>query len=301
MNKSYCLEVSHRIYYSNEEPIPIAEIASSLLALERTLQRLPRVLTQVTSVPIQGLEIYVQEIQSGSLLEDIVLKIFFKDQAELDAFLGKIREKLGEHKVARNVLIGALILSIIGYGLYLAANTAGSKQAANTINVNNNVIINIGAEQAQMEPEQLAKIIESAISDKKANAKDAIEIVKPAKRDPTASITLEDQTVLALPKEVIQTAPSSLEIDDTPTEREYKDVDLSIRATNLDSNHQGWAALIPRLNDRRVKLVLADGVDPKKVAGKFTVRADVIVHSKPQGKKKEILPYQITLLRLVTE
>ncbi|OQS34301.1 hypothetical protein B0T40_15780 [Chromobacterium haemolyticum] len=227
------------------------------------------------------------------------MKIFFKDQQELDAFLGKIREKLGTNKVARNTLIGALILSIIGYGLYLGATATGSSKAATTINVHNNVIINIGAEQANMAPEQLAKIIESAVTDKKANAKDAIEFVRPAKRDASATITVEDQALLVMPKEVIQQSPSSLEIEEHPVEQEHKDVDLNIRATNLDSQSQGWAALIPGLIDKRIKLVLADGVDPKQVAGKFRIRANVLVHSKPQGKKKEMQPYQITLLALV--
>ncbi|WP_141113224.1 hypothetical protein [Chromobacterium haemolyticum] len=299
MNSAFCLEVSHRVYYSNEGPVPIPEIASSLLALERILHRLPRVLSEVTSVPVQGLEVYIEDIKAGSLLEDVALKIFFKDQQELDAFLGKIREKLGTNKVARNTLIGALILSIIGYGLYLGATATGSSKAATTINVHNNVIINIGAEQANMAPEQLAKIIESAVTDKKANAKDAIEFVRPAKRDASATITVEDQALLVMPKEVIQQSPSSLEIEEHPVEQEHKDVDLNIRATNLDSQSQGWAALIPGLIDKRIKLVLADGVDPKQVAGKFRIRANVLVHSKPQGKKKEMQPYQITLLALV--
>jgi len=74
---------------------------------------------------------------------------------------------------------------------------------------------------------------------------------------------------------------------------------LQVRATNLDSQKSGWAGIIPALVTRRLKLVLGEGVDPKKVAGKFTVRSDVIVHSQPQGAKGEIKPYQITLVRLV--
>lgn len=37
------LELSHSLYYSNREPVPVAEIAASLLALERILLRSPRI------------------------------------------------------------------------------------------------------------------------------------------------------------------------------------------------------------------------------------------------------------------
>lgn len=300
MNHGYCLEVSHRVYYSTQEPVPIAEIASSLLALERIIHRLPRVLSAVTSVPIQHMEVYVDEIHSGSLEENILLKLFFANEQELEAFLTKIREGLKKRKVTRNVLIGVIFAALVGYGLYKASQAVGNSQAAQAVNVNNNVIINIGAKESGMTPEQLVKIVEAAVSDKKANAKDAIAFVKPAKSDSTATITIGDQkSLVTLTNDAIQKSPSSLDADAEPTEQQLLDVDLDVRATNLDSQQSGWAGLIPGLIDRRVKLVLADGVDPKDVAGKFKIRADVLVHSKPQGRKKVMTPYQITILQVV--
>lgn len=296
---NFVLEIAHRVHYSNRDPVPIAEIASSLLALERILLRSQTLFSLVTRVPIVGAEIFVDDILTGSLTEDVVIKLFFKDQAGLDAFLLKINEELGKHKVTRNILIGALILSLVGAGLYGAAKALGAGDAAKAINVNNNVIINIGAEQSGLSPDQLEKIVLAAISDKKANAKDAIDFVKPAKRDPEATISLEDSAVLSIPKNVIEKSPSSLVAKDEPSEQFVPDVDLQVRATNLDSHKAGWAGIIPLLVDRRVKLVLGDGVDPKQVAGKFTVRADVIVHSRPQGAKRQIGIYQITLVRLI--
>lgn len=299
--KEFVLEIAHRVHYSNREPIPIAEIASSLLALERLLLRTPRVFSMVTSVPIERAEVFVEEIYTGSLVENVVVRIFFKDQAELDAFLLKIHEKLGQHKVFKNVLLGTLILSVIGAGLYGAAKAMGSGEASNAISVNNNVIINIGAEQSGMAPAQLEKIILSAITDKKANARDAVEFVRPAKRDTEAMISLEDSALLTIPKNVIAQVPSKLVIEAKLSEEFFPDVDLHVRATNLDSQSAGWAGIIPSLINRRVKLVLAERIDPKKVAGKFKVRADVIVHSRPQGPKNEPRPYQITLVNLIEE
>lgn len=297
----FVLELAHRVHYSNSEPVPIAEVASSLLALERTLLRTPRLFAAVTGVPIEGAEVFVDDILTGSLTEDVIVKIFFRDQAGLDAFLLKINEKLGKHRVTRNVLLGALVLSVVGVGIYNAAKAMGASEAARTIEVNNNTIINVGAGQAGLSPEQLEKIVMAAVSDKKANARDAIDIVRPAKRDPSAAITFEDNSLLVIPKEVVARAPSSLTLETNPSEMFVPDVDLQVRATNLDSQVSGWAGIIPGVVNRRVKLVLAEGVDPKKVARQFSVRADVLLHSRPQGPKQAMTVYQITLLQLVEQ
>lgn len=42
----------------------------------------------------------------------------------------------------------------------------------------------------KMSPEQFQSIIESAVSDKKQNAKDAVKFLAPARSDPTSSISI---------------------------------------------------------------------------------------------------------------
>ena len=265
------------------------------------LQRSQKLISAVTSVPIEHCEVFVEDITSGSLTEDIIVKLFFKDQAGLDAFLLKINEQVGKNKVVKNALLGALFLSLVGAGVYAAAKLMNPGEASKTINVNNNVIINIAAKESGLAPENIEKILNSAITDKKANAQDAIEFVRPAKRDPQATISLENSTVLSIPNDTVAATPASLKLEANSTDTFVPDVDLQIRATNLDSNETGWAGLIPSLVNRRVKLVLGEGIQPKDVAGKFIVRADVIVHQKPQGARKVLKPYQITLVSLITE
>ncbi|WP_230368956.1 hypothetical protein [Paludibacterium denitrificans] len=48
-------------------------------------------------------------------------------------------------------------------------------------------------------------------------------------------------------------------------------------------------------------MVLGAGVLPTDLAGKFTVRADVVVNSKPIGRTNEIKPYQITVVRVIND
>ena len=295
------LTLSHEIYYSNKNEIPIREVVESLLALERIIKRTPAVLSALTEISIDGVEVYVDELQSGSLFEKIAINLFFKDEADLDAFLAKIREKLGEHKVARNVLIGAIIASLLGTGLFYAAKSM-NPQGVPSIQANNNIILNIGADEARLPRESLQAIIEAAVGPyKKELARDAVKVIKPAQSDTSARIVMDGNEMLVMTPEVIKATPPKVDMDDLVSTKEYKDVDLQIRATNLDSATQGWAGLIPGLIDRRIRLELADGVDRRDIAGHFQIRADVTIHYRMDKKAKQQAPKLIVVQAVIKD
>lgn len=293
------LEVSHEIYFSTRNQVPIADLVASLQAFERILKQAPQVLSALTGAEVEHIEVFVEELESGSLFEKYLLKLFFKDEQELEKFLGSIRETLKEHPVTRNTILTAVIAGLVGYGLYVAANVVRSPEAASTIQANNNVIINIGAGEVEMTPEQFTAIVHAAVRDKKALARDSVKFMAPARTDKQSHISFDGNEQIVIPKEVIQVAPASIDVDKPKSEEALPDVDLHIRATNLDSNTSGWAGLIPGLIDRRLPIELAEGVDPKDVASKFKVRADVVVIYEPKGKARKQTPVRIILAKIV--
>ena len=296
---AFVFEACHEIYFSTKNEVPISDVVTSLLAFERILQQSPQVLSALTGATIDHIEVFVEELHSGSLDTKYLLKLFFKDEEELDKFLTSIREKLKEYPVARNTLLTAVIAGLVGYGLYAAANIVRSPEAAATIQANNNVIINIGAGEVDMTPEQFTAVVHAAVRDKKALAKDSVRFMAPARTDPDSQVSFDGSDQIILPKETVRAAPSSIEVDKPQTDEDLPDVNLHIRATNLDSTTSGWAGLIPGLIDRRIPIELADGVDPKEVAGNFSVRADVTVVYEPKGKARRLSPVRIILRRLV--
>ena len=79
------LTTTHRIYYSNKEHIPLSEIADSLLALEGLIRQSPDVLENLfPGTKIYGVEVYLSELKSGSLYEDVLVKFVFGSQDKLD-------------------------------------------------------------------------------------------------------------------------------------------------------------------------------------------------------------------------
>lgn len=286
---------THEVYYSTRDPVPVADVIESLLGLERLIKMTPRALEGLTGVPVDKIEVFVDHLESGSLFERVLIKLFFKDENELDAFLDKVRAKVGDGP-ARNVLIGAVIASLLYYGAQLVT----SAQGGNTTNItaNNNTIINIGAGEVQMTPEAFKAIVEAAVTDKKDLAKSSVQILKPARNDPNASITLDDSADLVVPPEVVKDVPASASLGANERVEDMPDAELLIRATNRDSVKTGWSARLPLRFEGRIKLKLADGIDPEEVAGMARVRGDIKIHYRLDPSRNQYVPDFILLLNV---
>lgn len=292
---------SHRIYYSNETPIPVGDIAKSLLALEKIILSSTKALEGVTSVEIDSVKVYVSKIETGSLIEDVIVKVFFKDSENMNAFLDKIGEKVREPGMPRNLVIGAVIATVIGSGAFFASKlVSGGGQT--TITANNNTIINFGAGQVEMTPEAFKAVVETAIKNKKELAENTVRFFAPARADSSAAITIDGNDSMQFPANVIAATPMAVKVEKQDYVEDLSDVDLEIRATDLDSTTKGWAGVIHGKIERRVKLKLGAGVTPHDI-DRFKVRADVsiVYKRKAKGSGSELVPDHILVREVIKE
>lgn len=276
---------THSVYYSNHDPVPIREIAAALVALESIIHRTPRIFEQlVPGTQIQRVDVLVEKMTSGSLTEDFLIKFIFQDQANFDAFVGKLRKLSGMEKLTEvNPLFAVVVLALVVVGAQWAVTTLLGEDAAPdpVIQANNNTIINIGAEMSEMTPAQFEAIIKSAVSgkaEKTALAKSALAVVAPARRDPQARIVLDQAPATTISPDLVRAIPETLTTEDDPPQEEVTDhtgVLVHFRATDLDKTQTGWGAIIPSISERRVKLHMDPHIDRDKLSGHATIRADV--------------------------
>lgn len=307
------LLVEHSVKYTNRQPLEVKDVIDSLSALQKvSVFFLPEALSQLSGAAIVSADLLVEGFQHGSFVEDVLIKLVFKDQAEMDKFLEKVRE--GGRNVYRNlpgngspILKGAVAVTcvvgaLVAAGAVWAIATRTDTPAPISLSITDSNFVVIGAESYKVSPKDFADVIEKVGGqDKKKLAQASAKILAPAKREPDATVVMDNNDTLAISKETIDQIPDVVEFEPFEIDQPHSDVDVEIRASDRDSASRGWAAIITGLVDRRVKLILDPGIDPNKLAGKFKVRADVVVKSRMSAKTKKMEPTSITVTSLIDD
>lgn len=288
--KLFVVETSYKIKYTNKQPVPIPDIIESLSSLERILRRTPGFVEKYyKDIKIVETQIYVSSIESGSLIEDFVIRYVFKGQGNYDKAKDLAHDILGDNEVLKTIVaIG--VGSVITYGL-MSAN--GSEPTKPAIEAYNNTIINIGAD-VDFKAADIQAVLKGL--PKKTVARDAVQAVRPAKNENGATIEMADNESFTMPKKFIEQAPYQYE-PPVPDEREtkYTNVEIFIYASDRDNAEKGWAGIVPQLFDHRVKFSLGDSLDPKRLHGRTKARADVVVHEKFVKEKKT---YEVKMVEI---
>src|SRR3546814_9943611 len=119
-----------------------------------------------------------------------------------------------------------------------------------------------------MSAEEVRKICEGTLTvqDRRRVARNAVDSVAPARREPGASI---EMTVGVISDAAVRETPSPELMEQVqPAEVivKLRAAEVQIRALDLDSGRRGWAAVIPDLSSRRVSLRVVPGIDLEQLA-----------------------------------
>lgn len=287
--KEFVFQASHRVYYDTKKPVPIKEVIIALQGLDGLLRPLPLLMSNLTGIDIDGGEVLIHSIESGSLIEDVIIRFFFKDKASLDAFI----DKLSENKKVKAIVITAAVASLAGYGLHMAT----SNQPTPSITATNSVIIQNGAGSLNISNEAFSAALKNAVTDKKAAAESALKFISPARSDPGSSVQFDGQ--ISIPSSAVMEAPRKLVLDANERVEEFEKTILTIRATNLDSKKNGWAGRLGNREDR-LPIELDPSVSEADIFGRTEVDVAAALIYKEKGKSRELKPSRIYVRRVFT-
>lgn len=280
------LDFRENFYYSTKKPVTVKEIIESLQGLEFVVKQTRGTLQKLTDCKIDDVQLYVDELKSGSLIEDVIVRVFFGSEEEKNKFCEKIHEKIGDGKM-RNTIITAVLVGIIGYGIYLAIKPSDPNYV---INANNNVNINIGDSQ-KITNEKLTEIIRDSITNQKSLAQNTIKVLSPARTDESSSIQIGDMATI--PASTIMKTPTELNLQPLTDVVDYNDVPVIIRAMDLDKSNKGWGGIIVDKVDQRTKITFDPNIDINILAGRSSFMADVTVIKTLTNKDNEYKPTEI--------
>lgn len=263
----------------------LQEVVDSLQGFDGIAKRFPKILSALLDAPIKSVTVDVNKIEIGSLYDDLVVKFGFGGQEQTDLFMKEMHEKFMNHKAVPFILFFALLIAggIIAYKVI----SPGDASSSPVINSNNTTIINMISADVGKDADAVREIIERAIprSDSIKLAKDSYKIFS-AFGD-SDSLRFRNFDEYKLPKDVVDTLPSSLDFDAVQELQDLENVDVEIRAADLDSVKRGWAAKVPAVSDKRIKVKVAEGVDVTKVQIGSNVKADITVVHKVKGSVLE--------------
>lgn len=295
--EQFYIDIGSKLYYSTKDPVPISDIIESLAGIEKLARLSPAALQLLTGIAIDHVEVFVDHIESGSLLEESFIRFFFKDRAGLDAFIDKLRLTVGDGPV-KSLLLTALLLAFVTYGAYTLAQSQGG--GAITITASENAVINIGSGVIGVTPEQFKAAVEAAVTDKKALATATTQVLKPARADAAATLTFDDNPALVFPADAVAETPTRFEVQPDHITESYVDTELHIRNTNRDNPQSGWLARLPVRFDRKLPLQIAEGIDHETIASMAMVKGDVDVVMRLRADTKRYEPHHLVLRKLST-
>lgn len=289
------IEADFKVTYNTEYPPSVKDVIKSLSSLEYLIKKGALVLEAAyPDIKIVSTEVYVQDIEAGSLYE--WLRVTCLTRAVGEENLQKLEEVFNDilqdgGKVNSLLMLGTG--AFIGAGIVAGSALLGDAEVQPVNNYNTVNIVNV-AQDAGITGEELEHIVQANMNKKVAAS--AVDFVQPAKGE-NATISLGDNDALTIPSEVVKNAPtvSSLE----PPERkedDYSNIDLYVYASDQDSNSRGWAGIAPELFDNRVKFELGEDLDSFTLhnAGK-KLKADITLVRRYDKDKRAYVPEKIII------
>jgi hypothetical protein len=303
------VSLNHEIVFDTHSELFVSDVAKSLLANEEMVLLVGAILEKcIDGLTIEKIDVKFKSSTTNSpLKETLFLTIYTAIQPDLNKVIPEMINDLFDTELPEklNAAVTALTIVIVIFGMdwaykkWVAKNEKDEKDAPTSITGDQNVVIKIAGDIIGAPPEKIAAAVEQAIKPAQRNsiARRALDFIRPAKRERGASISGGGATISA---EAIAEAPSALDIemaDDEESHDPYPQQTVVIHATDIDKTKTGWAGHLPGVYEKRLRMQLYPGVDPKLLFGRTEIRADIILASKP-NKDGELAPYLFHVLKV---
>ncbi|MBU0665387.1 MAG: hypothetical protein KJ990_12705, partial [Proteobacteria bacterium] len=293
------IEVPYKVKYTNKGAIPIGQLVESLLAYEKLLKRVsPFIEEACKGATVVDIEVLVCKVEAGSLLEDFLIRIVFKDKANYDQAI----EVAGKMFESNPVLTGAVVIGVaafIGFGVRNALINQGVTTPSTSIVAYSGAIVQTGGEM-NISEKAITDILNKT-KDKKKLSQEAIAVISPAQLEEGAAIEFNDNQLkdLTITPAFAKEAPSKYEPPEKTQDTEVLlNTEIEIWASDKDSSTRSWAGIVPGRINKRIKFELNEAINPNDLHGTRSVHADIVITTELDPNKKEFLPRKVEILKI---
>lgn len=272
----------HEVFYDSRRTFSVPEICQSLLATYQAAELLPPVLSSVLP-ELRNVRIKIgllEATQQSPHKQQYIFQLIFETQENLEDFIKKFGKKHGITAIEENSnLLSRLTILLMLFGAGYALVDTHSPPSHH-IEGDKNIIIGELSGAFGLSDEDLNKRIEDALkrNDKKRLARSAVEFAGLTKKERNVSVLVDGKEPIT--KESLFDIPSPEEYAASqPEERRehFEQTLVFFRAIDLDSTKRGWAAIVPDVSDKRLRLEIVPGIDLDYLRQHDKVYADILV------------------------
>nr|WP_010400595.1 hypothetical protein [Paracoccus sp. TRP] len=273
------------ITYEVSGVTPVSKVIDGLRASEAAIKEAAGLLPSfLPDVAIQSISVGVQRIsQQSPLREVLIAAIVLAQQEHMGEFIAPYAERIYGQAVTEptSEMLGLLVSLVIVYGASAARDiVVGS--VGGKVREQLKTLIKYTAQETGKSEKEITDILEARYSDVslfKRLVRKSRDFFAPAHAERTSPVVIGN---VSIPSDVVAEIPPSSPIKDKDMARYIPkdDVEIKLHAMDKDKQNTGWAAVIPSLSDRRIKLRIGKEVDKSDIWGKDTIRGDIVVVEK---------------------
>lgn len=286
---TYSYSLKEQIKIETDQAIEVSELIKHLQALEKVAKQSNKTFSVLTNSEVISVDLLIEEIEHGSLWEDIVLKLTFKDQQNLDQFLETSRNWIIDNPMtATTIGLGGIVLGgLIAFGISRLKKKT-TKEGADIVINNYGTIIQNGAGVLNIGEDVFKNALEQT-EDKTKLAQNAQKFAQMAKSPTGAgSITFGNpkaENALEIPANVVSHIPlvNEPEVSEDKTST-FENITLQIRSLDRDK-YTGWVGYIEGAFTQRLPIEIPITIDLNVLAKQEAVKATVTLVYREKGDK----------------
>jgi hypothetical protein len=282
--------IPHEVLYRLDRPVAVADVVEALLGTEQLLRESGPVLADLISgLTVEQVRISVRHIsQESPLRTALFAAIVFTYQKDLEKAVPAIAEQLGLHiTAAHHTIITLLFCLLLFYGAESIYTQVSKKAFSKRIREQFDSTAKELSAECGISEEKIKGILEKRYGKSRIRvlAQSALSFFRPSKQENNAPISIggkfiDSETVAEVPNDAQIAAAEVPEIA-----RPFKNVTIELHAQDMDRSKRGWAAIVPEVSPRRLRMEIFPPVRPEQIYTKPKIRGDIMLVSnkKPDG------------------
>lgn len=268
------ITTNHLLHLDCDKPVSPRSLAEALLGLEGVvMESRPMMSCLLGGQFIKEIQIEIQQIEIGSYKEMFSVRFLFGRGRAMERKIDEIRKDLRLDKMNPKAVVGVAVAAAILFAAYEYA-----KEEPARIQIENS--FNQIATGTNLTGEELRELVSALLSPtQQASIRKATsKMVHPGGTPSGGTLTIDENPKLQISAEVIQEIPATPpEMEQDEPIEDVTDVQMVVRAADLDNPEKGWWGIIPDKGDTRVRVHVMPGVGIDKIPfGKY-FQADVTI------------------------